>query len=166
MNYDDPDPVESLTNLYKTIDQHSEYDLRGDEGPEELAESNVKENAANPAFDIGDTDAVLEIGYEEGKDRFVGWVPHSLGPGIDSDYMPEDSFMHDLSKAQQQIAETVESDYVNHHEADPVHVVSLGTPVDYETEEMESTIDQIADASQEIEEMHRDLERVVQDRLE
>jgi len=69
--------------------------------------------------------------------------------GTQRDEPYEDSFGEDLMEAYQSIVDGVDAEYLD-PEADPVRILGLGVPLDYEEEELEKSLDVASEVSREV----------------
>lgn len=159
------DPEEVLIDAYEIIDDHESYDLGED--PEELAEEYSGSGSGEPHIEIEDPGSTLILSYQPHNERIAGRVPQSVDPGINPSYKPEGSFSDKLAQLHQQIGEEIDSEYTEHEDADSNRLVTVKIPItEYDSDQWESTVDEIASASQSLGEIHQELEAVVERNLQ
>lgn len=157
---------EYFEEVLTQIDEHPAWEYSADNrlSMEEVAEkaSNFESEAEFNVRHV-DTEGVLRLhapNLSEPVSAAAGLLAQPLD-GTQRDDPYEGSFGEDLMEAYQSIVDGLEAEYLT-LDADPVTILGIGIPLDYEEEELNKSLNAASEASIEVQELNDDAIEVIE----
>jgi len=156
---------EYFEEVLNQIEEHPDWQYSEDNRPmKEVAEkaSNF-ESEAEFNFNHKDTDGILRLhapNLSEPVSAVMGTLSQPLD-GTQRDDPYEGSFGEELMKAYQSIADDVEAEYLT-LDADPVTILGIGIPLDYEEDVLDDSLNVASEASREVQELNDEVIRIIE----
>ena len=156
---------EHFEEVLNQIDGHPGWEYSEDNmfSKDEAAEQ-ASEFRSETEFTVNhvDTDGTFKL-HAPNLSEPVSTVTGSLAQPLDGTQRTdpyEDSFGEDLMEAYQSIVDEVDAEYLN-NDANPVHILGLHVPLDYEEEELDEALNAASEASSKVQELNNDVMDVI-----
>jgi hypothetical protein len=158
--------AEHFEEVLNQIDGHPDWEysennmLSMDEVAEQASEFSSESEFE---FDHVDTEGSFRL-HAPNLSEPVSAVMGSLAQPLDGTQRTdpyEGSFGEDLMEAYQSIVDEVDSEYLS-NDADPVNLLGLGVPLDYDEEKLDESLDVASEVSREVQELNDGVMQVIE----
>ncbi|MXR52382.1 hypothetical protein GRX03_12305 [Halovenus sp. WSH3] len=153
-------------NLLDQFEDHPDWHFSDiTDAKDEIVESAADFNHNEVYIDHNETDATLRL-----------TVPHSYEPvlsasgsmqqpldGTQRQDPYEDSFGEEIQETYQSIVADHDAEYLSKNQTDPLHIIQLEVPLDYDEDTLEESLYVATDISQEIQQVNDDVLSVLEE---